>query len=373
MGTTAFGLNDALAVKLWSKKLAAEATKALDIAPLFGEGTGSVIQIKTETSKGPGDSITFGLRMQLSGNGFTSSDRAEGNGEQLTTNSDKVSIDELGHVVGVRSKNTIDQQRIPFDLREESRAGLADWFQLRTSVTFFNHVCGNTAANFVQVDGSGGLKFTGNNVVVAPTRVVRPNGKANDGALVAPVNGAGGDIMTLDLIDAAVEIAKTGGNAGDIKMRPVKVAGMGEMWVMYLHSTQVTQLRRNTAQGQWFDIQKAAIQGGQVTKNPIFDGSLGVYNNVVLRESQQVTMGVAADGRTVIPTVRRAVLLGAQAATAAFGKGGGEGKYRWNEELYDHKRELEVSAWSIWGMKKTAYNGRDFAAIVIPTYAVNAG
>ena len=142
---------------------------------------------------------------------------------------------------------------------------------------------------------------------------------------------------------------------------------------MYLHPTQVTQLRRGTAAGQWLDIQKAAMQGGEITKNPIFTGALGVYNNVVLRESQQVTMGVAPDGKTILPNVRRAVLMGAQAATAAFGKGGGENKYRWNEELYDHKRELEVSAWAIWGLKKTTYNGRDFSVIVVPTYAVNAG
>ncbi|SFG65001.1 N4-gp56 family major capsid protein [Methylobacterium gossipiicola] len=367
MSVTTYGLNDALAVKLWSKKLATEATKALDIAPLFGEGDKSVIQVKTELKKGVGDKVTFGLRMQLSGNGFTSSDRAEGNGEQLTTNSDAIVIEELGNVVSIRSKNTIDAQRVSFDLREQARAGLADWFQLRTSVSFFNHVSGFTPANFIQPDGSGGVKFTANNAVTAATRVVRPNARANDGALVA------GDIMTLDLIDAAVEIAKTGGNAGDVKMRPVSVDGMGEMWVMYLHPTQVTQLRRNTGQGQWLDIQKAAMQGGEVTKNPIFTGALGVYNNVVLRESQQVTMGVAPDGKTILPTVRRAVLMGAQAATAAFGKDNGTDKYRWNEELYDHKRELEVSAWAIWGLKKTTFNGRDFAAIVIPTYAVNAG
>ena len=368
MGVTAYALNDALAAKLWSKSLSVEATKALDIAPLFGESAKSVIQIKTETQKGVGDKVTFGLRMQLSGNGFTSSDRAEGNGEQLSTNSDAITIDELGNVVGIRSKFTIDQQRVPFNLRDEARDGLVDWFQLRTSVSFFNHACGYTAANSVSpLDGSGGVKFTANNLVTAPTRVIRPNQRANDGLLVA------GDILTLSQIDAAVEIAKTGGAAGAPKMRPVKVEGMGEMWVMYIHPTQTTQLRTNTAQGQWFDIQKAAMQGGEITKNPIFDGALGVYNNVVLRESQQVTMGVAADGRTIIPTVRRAVLLGAQACTAAFGKGGSPEKFRWNEELYDHKRELEVSGWAIWGLKKTTFNGVDFAVIVIPTYAVNAG
>lgn len=367
MGTTAYALNDALAAKLWSKSLSVEATKASDIAPLFGGSAKSIIQIKTELQKGVGDKVTFGLRMQLSGNGFTSSDRAEGNGEQLTTNSDAITIDELGNVVGIRSKFTIDQQRVPFNLRDEARDGLVDWFQLRTSVSFFNHVCGFTAANVVQVDGSGGVKFTGNNVVTAPTRVYRPNAKANDGAL------ANTDTFNLQLIDAAVELAKTGGAAGAPKMRPPKIDGMGEMWVIYLHPTQVTSLRTNTNAGQWLDIQKAAMQGGEITKNPIFDGALGVYNNVVIRESQQVTMGVQPDGKTIIPTVRRAVLLGAQAAVAAFGKGGAPEKFRWNEELYDHKRELEVSGWAIWGLKKTSFNGVDFAAIVIPTWAANAG
>lgn len=364
MGTTSYGVNDALAVKLWSKKLAVEANKATDIAPLFGESDNSVIQVKTETQKGTGDKITFGLRMQLNGDGFTSSDEAEGNGEQLATNSDAVTIEELGHVVGVKSKNTIDAQRVPFDMREQARSGLADWFKLRKTVSFFNHACGFTPVN--ALPGSAALKYAANNPVTAATRILRPNARANDAALVA------GDVLTLSAIDAMVEIAKTGGNAGAVMMRPVEIDGM-KVYVLYVHSTQVTQLRTNAGTGQWLDIQKAAMQGGEITKNPIFTGALGMYNGVVIRESQQVTPGVSTDGKTAVANTRRAVLMGAQAATVAFGKGGGADKYRWNEELYDHKRNLEVSAWAIWGMKKTTYGGQDFSAIVYPTYAVNAG
>ncbi len=72
-----------------------------------------MIQVKSETQKGSGNKVTFGLRKQQSGNGFTSSDRAEGNGETLTTNSDAISIDELGNIVGIRSKNITDSQRAP--------------------------------------------------------------------------------------------------------------------------------------------------------------------------------------------------------------------------------------------------------------------
>jgi N4-gp56 family major capsid protein len=360
MTYTAFAQNDPMAVKLWSKKLAVEANKSIDIDPLIGKSDASVIQEKEETKKGNGDQVTFGLRMQLKGAGFSSSDVAEGNGEQLGTNSDKVTIDELGHVVGVKSENTIDQQRVPFNLREQARSGLADWFQTRKTVSFFNHVCGFTPANA----NPFGKKFTANNVVTAPSqgRILRPNGRANDAALVA------GDIFTLDLIDKAVELAKTGGQGKKVMIRPVVVNGK-KFYILYLASEQVTSLRTNTAAGQWLDIQKAAMAGMESSKSPIFSGALGEYNGVILREAQDITPGVSADGTTAVPLTRRAVLLGAQAATIAYGKAGGDTRYRWNEELLDHKRNLEVSAWAIWGLKKTTYNGDDFGTVVIPTYA----
>ncbi|MDP4005072.1 N4-gp56 family major capsid protein [Methylobacterium sp. NEAU K] len=366
MSFTGFGIGDPMAVKTWSKKLAVEANKSIDIDPLVGKTDGSIIQEKTELKKGNGDTVTFGLRMQLHGDGFTSDDVAEGNGEQLGTNSDKVTIDELGHVVGVKSDNSIDAQRVPFDLREQARSGIADWFQTRRAKIFFNHMCGYTPV--MQLSGKAARKYSGNNTVTAPSvgRIYRPNGKTSDASLGT------GDIFTLSVIDAAVELAKTGGAAGKVMIRPVVVNGE-KVYVMYLHSTQVTSLRTNTNAGQWLDIQKAAMMGGEVTKNPIYSGALGKYNGVVLREAQDVTQGVSADGTTAVPNTRRAVLLGAQAATLAYGKAGGENRYRWNEELLDHKRNLEVSAWAIWGLKKTTFNGDDFGVITVPTYAAPVG
>lgn len=133
---------------------------------------------------------------------------------------------------------------------------------------------------------------------------------------------------------------------------------------------QVTSLRTNSASGQWLDIQKAAMSGGQITNNPIYTGALGEYNGVILRQSQDVTNGVSGATGLAITTVRRAVLLGAQAAVVGYGQANyGPTKYRWNEELLDHKRLLEVSAWSIWGLKKTVFASSDFGTVVVSTYA----
>lgn len=351
MANTTFGVNDALAVKKWARSLAVEALNATDIAPLIGNDANSIIQRKTELKDG-GDRVRIGLRMQLTGDGFTENEAAEGNGESLTLYSDDIVVNELGHVVGVASKNTIDQQRVLFDLRMEARDGLADWYAKRWSVSFFNQVCGYTA--------EANNKFTGLNAAVAPSsthHLYKGSTKTDQGQ-------GGSDTFTLDMIDKAVEIAKT----VSPKIRPIRVNG-ADKWVMYIHPFQTTSLRTSTSTGQWLDIQKAAMQGGQVSDNPIFTNALGEYHNVIIRESLDVTQGVHSSTGAPVATTRRAVLLGAQAACIAFGKQTGVGRFRWNEETYDHKRRLEVSAWTIHGLKKLQFNASDFATVVVSSRA----
>lgn len=355
MATTSYGLNDAATVKVWSKKVAWEALKSTPIAPLIGTGDGFPITRKDELTKGAGDRVRMILFMTPEGDGFTENEPIEGNGEALTSYSDDLTINELGHAVGVKSQNTIDQQRVPYDIRDQAFRGLRDWWGNRMSVSFFNQVCGYTAQT--------STKYTGLQAATAPTtnRVLRAGSAASDQALTST------DTFTLDLIDKAKEKAET----GDPPVPPLMIGGQ-KMYVIYLHDYQVTSLRTNTSTGQWQDIQKAAMMGGSVSKNPIFTGSLGMYNNVILRKANDVTQGVNSSTDAAITTVRRAVLLGSQSAYIAFGQKHQAGKFRWNEELLDHKRKLEVSAFSIWGLKKCVYNSEDYGVVVVPTYAAAA-
>jgi N4-gp56 family major capsid protein len=218
MSYTSFAVNDAFAVKLWSSMLIVAEREALDIAPLIGSDDNSIIQMKTETSKGAGDQVTFGLRARLTGDGITSTMTAEGNGEALSIYSDAVLINELGHNVGVKSQNTIDQQRVPFDLRVQARDGLGEWWADRKSISFFNAVCGYTP----QTD----TRYTGLNATVAPSsgrKIVAGSG-SNDQDITSA------DTFTLNLIDQAVEMAKVGSNM----VRPIRIGGQPK-YVMYLH------------------------------------------------------------------------------------------------------------------------------------------
>lgn len=98
---------------------------------------------------------------------------------------------------------------------------------------------------------------------------------------------------------------------------------------------------------------------------------LGMYNGVVLREAEHITPGLDGAGKA-LRDVRRAVLLGAQAGIIAFGKGRSADKYKLVEELFDYQRELGVAAKTVFGFKKTVFDGEDFGSIVISTYTLPA-
>lgn len=349
MAVTTYGVNNDLAVKLWARKLFKESLKETWLYKFTGTTADSIIQIKDETSKSAGDRITVGLRMQLTGDGVQGDGTLEGNEEALTTYADNVVIDQLRHAV--RSAGKMSEQRVPFSVREEAKDGLKDWWADRIDTWGFNQLCGYT----VQSD----TRFTGNQAVVAPDsdHIIRVGSAANDNSLTSA------NVFNLNEIDRAVERAKT----LSPMIRPVKVGGR-DKYVMFLHPYQVYDLRTTTSDGQWLDIQKAAMMGGDTSKNPIYTGALGEYNGVILHESTRVTQGVSAT-TTAVTTVRRAVLCGAQAGLMAYGRDTSGGEMSWVEELFDYGNQLGVSAGMIAGLKKTRFNSKDFSTIVVASYA----
>jgi len=351
MATTGYSVNNNLTNKLWAKKLNVEVLKDAYISKFIGKGADSLVQYREDTNKDKGDRIRNGLRMQLTGAGVLEDNTLEGQEEQLITYSDDLLINQLRHAV--RSDGKMSEQRVLFDLRTEAKAGLKDWWTDRLDTMFFNQVCGYT----VQTD----LRYTGMNTPTAPdsNHIMRAGNVSADESITGTAS-----VMSLSFIDYCVERAKTLTPA----IRPIKTE-LGDYYVMFVHPYQATDLRTNTNTGQWLDIQKAAMTGGQTTKNPIFTGALGVYNNTILHESARVTNGVNSSTGAAVTTVRRAVFAGAQAACIAFGGEDGPDTMSWTEETFDYGNQLGVAVGAILGMKKSVYNSTDFATIVCSTYA----
>ena len=361
MAVTSYGTNDPLSNKLWSKKLSVEALKQCWADKFIGPGTDSVIQLKNETQKAAGDKITYGLRMQLQQLGILGDGTLEGNEEALATFSDSVVINQLRG--SVRSAGRMSQQRVPFSIRDEALSGLKDWWSTRFDFGFFNQVGGNTAQLNTQL--------TGLQAVVAPDTAhqIWQNAQTTDASITAV------DTFTLQMLDYAVERAKTLDPTNSttattgVPIRPVMMNG-GEYYVAVLHPYQVTSMRTSTTTGQWLDIEKSAMTGGEITDNPIFTGALGVYNNVVIHSDARIPLG-NNNTTTTYANCRRAVFLGAQAAAIAFGQDNGPERFTWVEELFDYENQLGVAAGTIFGLKKITFNSLDFSTIVLSTYATS--
>lgn len=359
MAVTSYGTNDPYAVKLWSKKLAIEVLKNCWASRFMGSNSASIIQIKDDTQKGPGDKITYGLRMQLSGNGIIGDGTLEGSEESLTTYTDAIVIDQLRHAV--RSAGRMTQQRIPYTIRDEALSGLRDWFTDRIDFWLFNQICGNPNTNTPGGSIASDTRWTGLQATVTPDS---NHIKSMHTAAAGDENITSSDTFTLSIIDRAVEAARTLTPA----IRPVKVGGR-DFYVAFLHPYQVTDMRTNTSTGQWADIQKAAMTGGEIEDNPIFDGSLGMYNGTLLHSDYRITQGANSSTNAAISTVRRGVFAGAQACMMAFGRDNGPERFTWVEELFDYENQLGVAAGMIGGLKKAVFNSADFATIVMSSYA----
>jgi len=347
MAMTEYGVNAPEAVKLWSRKLMREALKQTWSSKFMGRDSNSLCQVLDDASKGPGDRVRCILRMQLKGDGVQGDDTQEGNEESLVTYTDDVYINQLRHAV--RSKGKMTEQRIPFSIREEARMGLQDWWADRYDTWFFNQLAGNSD----QTD----TRYTGNQVALAPDSAHRifAGGHSTEASLTATASA----IFSLELVDAVAMKARTLSPV----IRKLNTGNAQANYVMFITPEQHYDLRRNTTTLEWADVQKAAIQGGQISKNPIFTGALGLYNGVLMHEAFRLPV-LTSDGGSKIG---RAVLCGAQSAGFAFGRGYSSSRMDWVEELFDYKNSLGVSAGCIGGMKKMRYNSKDFATITVST------
>jgi N4-gp56 family major capsid protein len=360
MAVTAFGTNDAQAVKLWSTVTMREALKATMMNKLMGSGKRAIIQRLTELEKSAGDTIKYDLLMQMTGSGVEGDNRMRDNEEPLVYYQDSVAIDQLRNAHAFRR---MSQQRTLHDMRMDAKSNLADWFAGKFDSYGFRCLCGDTT-----------FSFAGNTATVPDSdHYIISGDVATTGVITTDEQSLGNnDQIQLADLDYAKEAAKT----LTPPIRPAQFEG-SEYYVVILHTYSVTDIRldvANSAYTDWPTIQMYANKRG--LKNPIFTGALGVYNGMILMESTYLPSftGAAAG------TVRRNLFLGAQAGVFAMGSAydgiekermGKDNLMSWYEQTDDFGNEKAISCGSIFGIKSTLFNSKDYGRIIITSYAAS--
>jgi len=327
----------------WSREVMQEYLGNNPFYNFMGEGSNSVIQVREELTKAPGDAITVQLRARLAGAGVTGDTALKGNEENLVFYDQRISVDTIRH--GVILRGEMSEQRVAFDLRNQAREALVDW-----------------ASNKVRNDLITALTDT--SVGRDRTRYLYGATDANWNATHATALtsvDATNDKLTTSVISIAKRKALLGGSR---KVRPFQMQtekGNEEIYVLFAHPYAVRDLLADQA---FRDVNtyipstfgESVLVHGQRYK--------GMWDGVMIFECEE--MPVLAGAGAAAINVAHNVLCGAQAAAVAWGK-----KTNYKEDSNDYGHENGFAIDEIRGIKKLVFNNIDHGLVNVFTAAVS--
>jgi N4-gp56 family major capsid protein len=367
MATTTHGVNSPQAVKRFSATLFVDQTRESYFGTRFegaGETPNTPIQVLTDLQSEAGDTIRFDLSKQLRGGATFGDDVLDGKEEELRFAQDSLIINQVRF--GASAGGRMTRKRVLHDLRNVARARMAEWWA-RWNDEF--HMMTGAGARGINDDFIQGLGFTG----IPDTQAFQAPDAGHTlygGSATSKASLTATDKMSLSLIEKLATKAATygGGSKDESRIKPIRIEG-SDHFVLLMHKFQEYDLRTNLNAGQWLDIQKAAA-GAEGRNNPIFKGGLGMYNNVVLHSHESVIrFNDYGAGSNV--QAARALFLGRQAMTKAYGSPGSGLRMKWHEELKDHDNQVVMSSSCIKGLKATQFEGKRFGMLVADTAAVD--
>lgn len=324
------------------------------------------IVILEEFTKKRGDAIQIRFSpTEDTRDGYVVGDTIQGTEADPGVLIDSMKIDWLGEAFKV--DDPMSQQRVSWDMKKTCYIKGMAWWSRRFEQWTLNQLAGYTPAMGA---AQTNYKRTGLQPVIAvdSAHTFRPNGIANDQSLTA------NERMSLNWINELMLRATS-----DVFLDWPLLPCPDGYFHLVMHPICWRDLRNNTSPGDFEDLQRARLEGGQKYESSAFaQGYSGLYNRTKLHVSDFVPKGVnSTDATAAVTDVRRAVLIGAHAGTLAFGQGyNNENHLDWTERVFEYKK-WGVLVDCIGGFKRTTYKepgaadstGITYGSMVLPVYA----
>jgi N4-gp56 family major capsid protein len=343
----------------------------MQLSGLMSEGNDMPIVIDRTLQGRPGDQVVFELDMPLSNAGGTDDSDIEGNEEAMSFFNFPVTIHERNH--GVRSSGKMTDKRSAIKIRSKAAYAIGRW-----------------SAEQVENDMIWGLSGLGNQNTYAgegTSAILTVNEKAPSSNRIFYGGQTAAGVVTEESSDSAIgdggaadganflfgtkvlSIIKLRAQLAFPKFKPIMIAGK-YYYVIILHPLPTKALREETGAAGWAQIQQNANIRGLA--NPLFtkdgtghermfDGIVGIYDDVVILESERIETRVAGevfdDGDTIDTNiasgtyrVARGLLLGAQAGLLGWGQ-----PWKRLERNFDYLRKPGTATDGIYGFSKTRF------------------
>lgn len=308
-----------LVPKVWAKKVWHEGVKDSYFDKFTATDGSNVVHKNKDLENVKGDSVVFGLMMNLTGSGV------EGNRQKLAGAEDTLNIyDFTVNTKLVRnavSRYEADDQRTQYDMLKEIKIALKQWLSDWLDDRLISKLSYNPS---------------------------------NGEVLYASAAGTQSSITANDkLTTTIISRAKRKAMMHAPKVQPIKVDGM-DKYIMLVHPWAARDLKDDP---KWLAAQQNANIRG--SKNPIFTGALGEYDGVILYEYERVQTGnIGASSANVCQNL----LLGKQAVCFAVSR-----PAKHIEQMDDYGNIAGNGIAFYGAVEKTNFNGKDYGVINVMT------
>lgn len=342
-----------LTVEQWDDKYFTEYLTENRYAGEMGTSENSIIQVKENLTKKPGDRINFALVNKLTQDAITGRDVLEGNEEDMASRSFEVAVDKRRNAVRVAE---IDEQFSAIGLRDAGKSVLKDW-SLKDTERLISKALGTMSDGTSSVAMTAAAVGLAGNQTALDAWLVNNSDRAYFGGnaytantdlsagLLTLVQGTATHNLTTANLDAMKMIAA---NKTNPKIRPIRTEANGRhYYIVYAHPLAFRDLASSSA------MQQAQREVRLETENNrLFKGGDLLWNGMIIKEDYDLydysTLTGLGNGGTT--TVVPAFLCGAQAVGAAYAK-------RWTskEQTFDYGDKRGVAIESIYGIDKMRF------------------
>lgn len=337
MSSTGFyDITDAEVVTQWETGVDIEARLRLSLLDdeygFAGASEDNLVVLKEDLTTKAGGTIRQHFAYQLRSAGRAKDAQLVNYEDRARTSTFDIKVDVLRNAVAVESP--MFQQWVNFSLLETSKRLLGDWMATRFELGLHAHAAG---ISLITAD-----EYNLNNTIAAlqSKYIVRPNG-ASAGTLTS------NDVLSVDFVNAMLRRL----NLLRPKMRPANTP-FGPKFVMHIPSECIHDLRKSDS--DWFMLMQAAIKGGEIDGNPIFNNLLGSVHDVLFYKSDLIPPGLNSGGTALKSKTRRPWIGGAGALSLAFGRGDrpsgfGVNRFSWDMDTQDYGFRKMVACSTIVG------------------------
>lgn len=324
----------ALRVKQWDDKYFTEYIRGNRMARYMGTDENSIVQVKENLSKSPGDTILFELINRLQAPGKKNNATLQGFEEDLSQRSWPLTISLYRHGVTVAE---FEEQVTAINLRNAGKSVLMNWSMEHTRDRFLAALGSKDAiaagAGQNTTGPGSGLGNTSTFQTANATALGNWVTNNKDRVLFGALNSNWSATFATALLNvdstadklssSAVSVMKRLAKNSNPKIRPIKVNGDEEWYVMFAGSEAYRDLKLDT---NIIQSRQYALDRG--TDNPLFtDGDI-VWDGVIVREIPELSQNKwLALGASSID-VGEVYLCGAQGLGYALAQ-------RWNTRTQD--------------------------------------